>query len=47
MEWRCSSPPPHHNFDEPPTAGDPYDFTQVKYDEATESYSFIEEERTS
>jgi cytochrome c oxidase subunit 1 len=47
MEWRCSSPPPHNNFDEPPPVNDPYDFTQVKYDAETESYSFVDEERTS
>jgi len=43
MEWLCSSPPPHNNFDEPPRAGDPYDFSQVRYDEATQSYSFVDE----
>jgi len=43
MEWRCSSPPPWNNFDEPPPATDPYDFSQVEYDAATGSYSFVDE----
>jgi len=43
MEWRCSSPPPHNNFDVPPPVVDPYDFDEVTYDEATQSYSFIDE----
>ena len=35
MEWQCASPPPHHNFDEPPPAGDPYDVERWQYDEKT------------
>jgi len=32
LEWHCSSPPPHHNFDETPSVGDPYDMEAVIYD---------------
>lgn len=32
LEWACTSPPPHHNFDETPTVGDPYDMESVIYD---------------
>ena len=32
LEWQCSSPPPHDNFAVPPTAGDPYDFSDLEYD---------------
>jgi cytochrome c oxidase subunit 1 len=32
LEWRCGSPPPHDNFPSPPTAGDPYDLTDLVYD---------------
>ena len=32
LEWHCASPPPAHNFDEPPPAGDPYDFDGLEYD---------------
>jgi cytochrome c oxidase subunit I len=35
MEWRCVSPPPPHNFDEPPLADDPYDVERWRYDEQT------------
>jgi cytochrome c oxidase subunit 1 len=38
MEWRCSSPPPHDNFAEPPKASDPYDFSTVRFDEAKGIY---------
>ncbi len=31
LEWRCSSPPPPHNFDEPPAVGDPYDYDGLVY----------------
>src|SRR5690606_38835122 len=33
LEWQCSSPPPHNNFDEPPTVGDPYQIHNVVYSE--------------
>ena len=32
LEWKCSSPPPHNNFDHPPVVGDPYDMQSVVYD---------------
>ncbi len=38
LEWTCSSPPPHHNFDDTPTVGDPYDFSHLIYDPAIEGY---------
>ncbi|MHC4470348.1 MAG: cytochrome c oxidase subunit I [Planctomycetota bacterium] len=38
FEWQCSSPPPHTNFDEPPPVKDPYDFTDLVYDEEEEAY---------
>jgi cytochrome c oxidase subunit 1 len=31
-EWRCSSPPPPHNFDEPPSVRDPYDYDHLRFD---------------
>ncbi|MCH9727914.1 MAG: cbb3-type cytochrome c oxidase subunit I [Planctomycetes bacterium] len=33
LEWQCSSPPPHNNFDHPPLAGDPYVMESVVYNE--------------
>ncbi|MEW6198763.1 MAG: cytochrome c oxidase subunit I [Planctomycetota bacterium] len=38
LEWRCASPPPAHNFDYTPTAGDPYDFSDLRYDPQIEGY---------
>jgi cytochrome c oxidase subunit 1 len=38
LEWHTSSPPPTHNFDHTPTAGDPYDFSNWEYDPASQSY---------
>lgn len=32
LEWQCSSPPPHNNFDAPPVVGDPYAVHQFVYD---------------
>lgn len=32
LEWQCSSPPPHNNFDAPPVVGDPYAIHQFVYD---------------
>jgi cytochrome c oxidase subunit 1 len=30
LEWQAASPPTHHNFDETPRAGGPYDFTGLR-----------------
>jgi cytochrome c oxidase subunit I len=38
LEWTCSSPPPHDNFKEPPTVGDPYDHEGLIWDEREQGY---------
>jgi cytochrome c oxidase subunit 1 len=38
LEWHTPSPPPHDNFSETPVAEDPYDYTRLRYDPATDSY---------
>jgi len=38
LEWTCSSPPPHDNFKTTPTVGDPYDTSNIVFDEATGGY---------
>jgi cytochrome c oxidase subunit I len=38
LEWRCSSPPPTENFARTPTVGDPYDYTDMTYDERSGGY---------
>ncbi len=38
LEWQCSSPPPHNNFDEPPTVGDCYDYRGLEYDPEVGGY---------
>jgi cytochrome c oxidase subunit 1 len=38
LEWQCSSPPPHNNFDEAPTVGDCYDFSVLEWDEREQGY---------
>jgi cytochrome c oxidase subunit 1 len=38
LEWRTASPPPHENFAETPTVGDPYDATGLVYDERSGGY---------
>ncbi len=38
LEWRCASPPPHDNYPVTPTAGDPYDFSDLKYNPQTGDY---------
>jgi cytochrome c oxidase subunit 1 len=38
MEWQTASPPPLHNFVEPPVAGDPYDLDHLVYDEAEDGW---------
>jgi len=40
MEWQCSSPPPHNNFDTPPPVRDPYDYTSMHFDKKTRGYVF-------
>jgi cytochrome c oxidase subunit 1 len=38
LDWQCPSPPPSHNFDHPPTPGDPYDFSALSYDPRLDGY---------
>ncbi|EAQ77693.1 MULTISPECIES: cytochrome c oxidase subunit I [Blastopirellula] len=38
LEWMCSSPPPLANFDNPPPVGDPYDYSNLRYDEREGGY---------
>jgi cytochrome c oxidase subunit 1 len=38
MEWQTASPPPVHNFEEPPVVGDPYDYSGLAYDEEQQGY---------
>ncbi len=38
LEWTCNSPPPAHNFDATPTAGDPYDYSVTRYSAEEEGY---------
>ena len=39
LEWTCPSPPPHDNFPTPPAAvGDPYDHTDLFWDEREQGY---------
>ena len=40
MEWRCASPPPHHNFDDPPSTTDPYDYDLLVYNPMEDGYDF-------
>jgi cytochrome c oxidase subunit 1 len=42
LEWACSSPPPHHNFDTPPPITDPYDLESLVWDPETEGYVRVE-----
>ncbi len=45
-EWRCASPPPHHNFKEPPPFRFPYDFSGMVYDKDRGGYVIPEDETT-
>ena len=38
LEWQATSPPSPHNFEDTPTAGDPYDYSQMHYDPRIEGY---------
>lgn len=38
LEWQCSSPPPHFNFDVDPHFVYPYDYDSVEYDEEVGGY---------
>ncbi|QDU66275.1 cytochrome c oxidase subunit I [Engelhardtia mirabilis] len=38
LEWKCSSPPPHHNFEHQPTVGDPYDIEGYVYEPSIDGY---------
>ena len=46
IEWECPSPPPHHNFDRPPAAVDPYDMERVEWSEAVGGYIPVTGKRT-
>ena len=43
LEWKCSSPPPHHNFDWPPVVTDPYYYDNLFYDPGQQGYIEVEE----
>ena len=40
LEWQTSSPPPLHNFESDPCAGDPYDLDSQIYDPDLSGYRF-------
>ena len=42
LEWRCSSPPPPHNFDTAPHVAEPYRYDDLEYDRASQSYTHAE-----
>ncbi len=42
LEWTCSSPPPAHNFDTTPTAGDPYDYSVNEYSAEAQGYVAVQ-----
>jgi cytochrome c oxidase subunit 1 len=43
LEWTCTSPPPPENFKTTPTVGDPYDYSQLVWNDQEQGY--IREER--
>ena len=42
-DWRCSSPPHPHNFEEEQLVTDPYDYSLVQYRPETDEYEFLPE----
>jgi cytochrome c oxidase subunit 1 len=38
LEWSCPTPPPHDNFKTTPTVGDPYDHTDLMWDDREQGY---------
>jgi cytochrome c oxidase subunit I len=38
LEWDCPTPPPHDNFQIPPAVGDPYDHSELLWDEDEQGY---------
>lgn len=46
LEWRCTSPPPYDNFKDPPSAGSPYDFSDLEYDEHIQGFVTIRSKLT-
>jgi len=38
LEWSCTSPPPHDNFKTTPTVGDPYDHSNLVWDDKVQGY---------
>ena len=38
LEWSCTSPPPHDNFKNAPTVGDPYDHSNLVWDDKVGGY---------
>ncbi len=45
LEWRTPRIPPWFNFENPPPVGDPYDYSQVRYDPALDDYVWVDQER--
>ncbi|MEW4528463.1 cytochrome c oxidase subunit I [Maioricimonas sp. JC845] len=43
LEWKCSSPPPHHNFDWPPVVTEPYQYDHIVYDPEHQGYVEVED----
>ena len=43
LEWQCSSPPSHHNFDVDPVFHYPYDYDAVEYDSEIDGYIPIDD----
>ncbi|MEM6313996.1 MAG: cbb3-type cytochrome c oxidase subunit I, partial [Planctomycetota bacterium] len=43
LEWQTTSPPPHDNFKNAPTAGDPYDLRRWKWVPETEEWVLKDE----